>query len=179
MALFKNRKVFIFILLVIGLVGFLLAGLQSESNGNRSQTVVRTFPVVSTTLLSGQSIESVNSLLDNEYQLVNVWASWCGICKSEHSYLMTLAERGVPIIGLNYRDQQLAATGYLKDAGNPYDEIIYDPKGQLSIELGVVGTPETYLVNASGEVIYKHYGKLTEKAWQKRFARYFEQDAML
>ncbi|KOO11607.1 disulfide bond formation protein DsbE, partial [Vibrio xuii] len=69
MALFKNRKVFIFILLVIGLVGFLLAGLQSESNGNRSQTVVRTFPVVSTTLLNGQSIESVNSLLDNEYQL--------------------------------------------------------------------------------------------------------------
>ncbi len=179
MALFKNRKVFIFILLVIGLVGVLLAGLQSESNGNRSQTVVRTFPVVSTTLLSGQSIESASSLLDNEYQLVNVWASWCGICKSEHSYLMALAESGVPIIGLNYRDQQLAATGYLKDAGNPYDEIIYDPKGQLSIELGVVGTPETYLVNASGEVIYKHYGKLTEKAWQTRFARYFEQDATL
>lgn len=179
MALFKNRKVFIFILLVICLVGVLLAGLQSESNGNRSQTVVRTFPVVSTTLLNGQSIESASSLLDNEYQLVNVWASWCGICKSEHSYLMALAERGVPIIGLNYRDQQLAATDYLKDAGNPYDEIIYDSKGQLSIELGVVGTPETYLVNASGEVIYKHYGKLTEKAWQTRFARYFEQDATL
>ncbi len=179
MALFKNRKVFIFILLVVGFVGFLLAGLQSESNGNRSQTVVRTFPVVSTTLLNGQSIESANSLLDDEYQLVNVWASWCGICKSEHSYLMTLAQRGVPIIGLNYRDQQLAATGYLKDVGNPYDEIIYDPKGKLSIELGVVGTPETYLVNASGEVIYKHYGKLTEKAWQTRFARYFEQDMTL
>lgn len=179
MTLFKNRKVFIFILLVVGLVGFLLAGLQSESNGNRSQTVVRTFPMVATTLLSGQVIESASSLLEDEFQLVNVWASWCGICKSEHSYLMALAERGVPIIGLNYRDQQLAANGYINQAGNPYDNIIYDPKGQLSIELGVIGTPETYLVSRSGEVIYKHFGKLNEKAWQKNFARYFEQDGTL
>lgn len=179
MALFKNRNVFIFILLVVGFIGFLLAGLQSESNGNRSQTVVRTFPAVPTVLLNGQSIESASLLLGNDYQLVNVWASWCGICQSEHPYLMTLAQRGVPVIGLNYRDQPLAANGYLNNAGNPYDNVIYDPKGQLSIELGVIGTPETYLVSRNGEVVYKHFGRLTEKAWNKNFARYFEQDVTL
>ncbi len=79
---------------------------------------------------------------------------------------------------LNYRDTHSSAVSYLTQLGNPYSSVIYDPQGKLSIDLGVIGTPETYLVTKSGDIIYKYSGELNKPVWDKYFARYFEQERM-
>ncbi|MFL7038130.1 DsbE family thiol:disulfide interchange protein [Vibrio lentus] len=108
------------------------------------------------------------------YQLVNVWASWCGICKTEHAFLLKLHDKGIPIVGLNYRDNPGAALNVLSNDGNPYSTVISDPQGKLALELGVIGTPETYLVDDEGQIIKKLLGVINESVWQEELAMYFD-----
>ncbi|MCR9307589.1 MULTISPECIES: DsbE family thiol:disulfide interchange protein [Vibrio] len=123
-------------------------------------------------LISGNRI--TDAVLENQgYVLLNVWASWCGGCKQEHDDLLNLARQGVPIFGLNYRDKESAAKRYLSSSHNPYTEVISDPNGQLAVELGVIGTPETYLIDQNGNVLIKYRGKLTIDKWNSLFSGYF------
>ena len=69
--------------------------------------------------------------------IVNVWASWCPSCKEEHPALMKLAQQGLPIIGLNYKDLPEDAKAYLMQRGNPFQTIIADIEGDLGLDLGV------------------------------------------
>lgn len=94
--------------------------------------------------------------------VVNVWASWCGPCREEHPILMALSEQeGVTLAGLNYKDKTDAAVKFLGNLGNPYDMAGADSNGRAGIEWGVYGVPETFVVSADGEIIYKHVGPLT------------------
>ena len=105
-----------------------------------------------------------------EVTLVNVWATWCGGCRTEHAYLMELASRGeVPIFGFNWRDQRLPALEFLQQLGNPYTETAYDEDGRVGIDWGVYGAPETFLIGADGTVLYKHITPMTERVWQEKF----------
>ena len=176
MALSSKHKIGIFIVGLLGFIGFLIAGMNSQAFGPQSQPVVRQFPNMSIALLNQPDEQLSRDLLTSEYQLVNVWASWCGVCKKEHAYLNALDEQGIPIVGLNYRDQSSGAVNYLGQLGNPYSAIMFDPKGKLALDLGVVGTPETYLVTKHGEIVYKHLGVLNDRVWNKHFAAYFERN---
>lgn len=96
--------------------------------------------------------------LDNKTKLkppylVNVFASWCEACQVEHKFFVELAARGVPVIGIAYRDKKPATEKYLKKLGNPYKDVIYDPEGKIALELGLTGVPETYGVGADGRII--------------------------
>ena len=113
-------------------------------------------------------------ITQHPYQLVNVWASWCGICKTEHAFLLELQKEGIPIVGLNYRDNPGAALDVLSNDGNPYSTVISDPQGKLALELGVIGTPETYLVDAEGQIVKKLLGVINESVWRKVLAHYFK-----
>ena len=105
-----------------------------------------------------------------EIALVNVWATWCGGCRTEHGYLMELARRGeVPIFGLNWRDQRVPALGFLQQLGDPYSAVAYDEDGRVGIDWGVYGAPETFLIDADGTVLYKHISPMTEQVWQEKF----------
>ncbi len=126
----------------------------------------------SDSLISGNKVTE-RILKDEGYTLLNIWASWCGVCKREHDELLQLAELDVPIIGLNYRDQNQAARDYLNSARNPYQEVISDPNGKIAVELGVIGTPETYLIDHSGKVVIKYRGELTADKWNEIFSGYF------
>lgn len=176
MAWSSKRKIGLFSALLLLFIGFLVAGLNNESFGPGSQPVVRQFPNLEVKLLADHTETQSQQLFTQDYQLVNVWASWCGVCKKEHAYLNQLEAQGIAIIGFNYRDRYSGAVNYLAQLGNPYRNVIYDPKGLLALELGVVGTPETYLVKQSGEIVYKHLGVLNERVWQKHFARFFTQE---
>ncbi|TCD15876.1 DsbE family thiol:disulfide interchange protein [Oricola cellulosilytica] len=93
--------------------------------------------------------------------LVNIWASWCGPCREEHPLLMALAEKdGVVIAGLNYKDKAENAAGFLRELGNPYDQVGADSSGRAAIEWGVYGVPETFVVGTDGTILYKHVGPL-------------------
>ncbi|MGF1691735.1 DsbE family thiol:disulfide interchange protein [Photobacterium kagoshimensis] len=109
------------------------------------------------------------SLLKGKVQLLNVWASWCGICKEEHGFLLELQKQGVALVGLNYRDKRTSALATLAEYGNPYDTVIYDPQGKLALDLGVYGTPETMLIDSKGIVRQRYVGALDDTIWQQQF----------
>lgn len=105
--------------------------------------------------------------------LVNVWATWCIACVVEHPYLNELAQRQVPIYGLNYKDQDDQAVQWLEEKGNPYQLNFADRDGQLGLELGVTGAPETYLIDAQGRIVLRHQGVVDDRVWEEKFATYF------
>ncbi|MDR0807254.1 MAG: DsbE family thiol:disulfide interchange protein [Enterobacteriaceae bacterium] len=102
--------------------------------------------------------------------VLNVWASWCPSCKSEFPFLQQLNTRAdFKLYGLNYRDGRRAAQNVLNELGNPFFRSIYDPDGKLALELGVYGTPETYLIDAHGIIRYRYSGELNQTIWQREF----------
>lgn len=102
--------------------------------------------------------------------LLNVWGTWCVACRVEHPFLVQLAEQGVPIYGINYKDDSEAARQWLVDLGDPYVANIVDADGRFGIDLGVFGAPETYVVDAQGVIRYKHVGVVDEKVWVEHLA---------
>ncbi len=93
--------------------------------------------------------------------LVNVFASWCGPCRAEHPFVTALAKQeSIEVYGLNAKDNRQAALDWLRDLGDPYAKIGFDPQGKAVLDWGVYGYPETYLVNGRGEIVFKHVGPL-------------------
>lgn len=99
--------------------------------------------------------------------LLNVWATWCPTCRAEHHYLNTLAEKGVRVVGLNYKDDRAKAVNWLNTLGNPYALSLYDGSGMLGLDLGVYGAPETFLIDGKGIIRYRHAGDLNARVWQQ------------
>lgn len=94
--------------------------------------------------------------------LFNVWASWCVSCREEHPVLLQLARTGeVPIYGLNYKDTRQDAVRWLQQLGNPYTASAFDEAGQVGIDYGVYGVPETYVIDRDGVIRHKHIGPIT------------------
>lgn len=94
--------------------------------------------------------------------LLNVWASWCVSCREEHPVLMDFAKQDVvTIIGLNYKDKRIDATGWLRQYGNPYKLSAFDAKGNVGIDYGVYGVPETFVIDKQGVIRLKHVGPVT------------------
>ena len=108
-----------------------------------------------------------NDILNGDYVL-NVWASWCITCIIEHPYLTSLSKNGIPVIGLNYKDEQEDAIIWLKKYGNPYQTILHDYKGNLALDLGVTGAPETFLIS-DGKVIAHYQGEVNDQIWNDVF----------
>jgi cytochrome c biogenesis protein CcmG, thiol:disulfide interchange protein DsbE len=100
--------------------------------------------------------------------LMNVWASWCAACRDEHPYLPDYAKI-VPIIGLNYKDNPEDARRWLGELGDPYTLSAVDLDGRVAIDYGVYGAPETYVIDKSGVVRFKHVGPVTPDVWAEKF----------
>lgn len=125
---------------------------------------------------SAQDLLKDNTILRKKiflhhWTLLIVWSSWCITCTEEQNFLLKLREKHlISIYGLNYRDQLNQATLWLKKQGNPFQKIIFDPQGLLSIDLGVYGVPESYLIDPQGIIRYKHVGPLTASVWWHNMA---------
>tara|TARA_B100000003_G_C10759014_1_gene302209 strand:- start:155 stop:673 length:519 start_codon:yes stop_codon:yes gene_type:complete len=100
---------------------------------------------------------------DNNYYLMNIWASWCIPCKEEHKFLMKLKkDERIELIGFNYKDNFKNASSFLKDLGNPYNIIVLDKDGTASIEWGAYGVPESFLVHQN-KIIKRFIGPINNK----------------
>lgn len=100
--------------------------------------------------------------------IVNVWASWCAPCRVEHPQIEALSKiEGVTLTGINYKDKPENAARYLSELGNPYDFIGADQQGQVSIEFGVYGVPETFLIDRNGFIRAKYVGEITPELLRK------------
>lgn len=105
--------------------------------------------------------------------LLNVWGTWCAQCWQEHDYLVYLSRQGVPIVGLNWRDDAAEAQGFLQKKGNPFLMVGFDPQSDAVIDWGVYGAPETFLIDADGVVREKVTGAMHPGVWQEKLASFF------
>lgn len=113
---------------------------------------------------------------EGQVTLLNVFASWCAPCRQEHPMLMALSQDDrFAIIGINQKDQPADARRFLSTLGNPYDRIGVDPDGRASIEWGVYGVPETFIVGSDGVVLYKHIGVFDERHVREIFMPIIEE----
>ncbi len=112
-----------------------------------------------------QKINSEDIFSENGFYIINIWASWCLPCKAEHPFLIKLKnETSVKIIGINYKDKNENASKFLKDLRNPYDKILKDKDGTISINLGAYGVPETFLIK-NKKIIKKIIGPINDKKY--------------
>ncbi|HSJ49603.1 MAG TPA: DsbE family thiol:disulfide interchange protein [Gammaproteobacteria bacterium] len=150
--------------IVFGLLVLLLwAGLGMNPRELPSPLVGRPAPVFELPELMDRDSRFQHQALRGQASLFNVWASWCVSCRAEHGLLMELARAGVPIYGLNYKDTRTDAIAYLRQGGNPYRAIGFDEAGQVGIDWGVYGTPETFVIGPDGVIRYKHVGPLSRR----------------
>lgn len=157
-------------LLFVVLVGFFVAGLQKDPSLVPSPLIDRPAPALKLPEVGNPAAMVDTASLAGRPYVVNVWATWCAACRQEHDTLLAIA-RGtdVPIIGLDWKDDEQAALRWLATLGNPYDHVAYDGDGRVGIDWGVYGAPETFLVGADGRVKFKQIGPMTMDIWQQEF----------
>ncbi|WP_410685652.1 DsbE family thiol:disulfide interchange protein [Avibacterium paragallinarum] len=166
-----KRKIIVFLplMLILSICILLFIGLHNDPKKIASALVGKPIPeFYQANLLDPEQGLSPRSLPKGAY-LLNVWGSWCAYCKQEHPFLMKLHQQGVPIVGLNYRDQRQNALQMLQQMGNPFSLVLDDSKGLLAMKLGVDGAPETYFVDRQGIIRYRYSGPLNEQIWQQQF----------
>ncbi len=124
-------------------------------------------PVPDRTVLQLKTMQPFSTRqLPHQVMLLHVWASWCERCQEESVVLLSMAQQGVLIYGLNYKDTPRHARRFLARWGDPYAMILHDSHGRLAMDLGVYGTPETFLIDRHGIIRYRHVGVVTPVVWQ-------------
>ncbi len=151
----------IFLVLVI----FLGIGLTLKPREVPSPLIGKAAPAFRVPQLHEESKTFAPEEMRGKVWLFNVWASWCVSCREEHPLLVEFARQNlVPIYGLNYKDKRENALAWLADGGNPYILSAYDQVGNVGIDWGVYGVPETFLMDKQGIIRYKQIGPVTPEA---------------
>lgn len=154
------------------LLGVLIVGLvrAPEKDIIASPLIGKSAPQFSVPSLFADQKPVSSDLLKGHWSLVNVWGSWCVSCRAEHSTLLMIRQQArVPIIGIDWNDDDTDAMDWLSQLGNPYSQVGEDHDGHVAIDWGVYGAPESFLISPSGTVVYKQIGALTPQIWQREF----------
>ena len=156
----------IFVFIIIFVIFY--KGLQNTNIYTPDSKTIFEVPSISVKLFnSDEKINTLEIFNSNKFYLLNIWSSWCVPCKHEHPILMELSQNNdLEIIGINYKDTKKNANDFLKDLGNPYDNIIFDNKGTNAIEWGAYGVPESFLIN-NNKIIKKYIGPLSKGSLQE------------
>ena len=163
-----NRLLLLPLVLFIGLVAFLLVGLRRDPHEIPSPLINKPAPAFQLKQLQDPNKTFSAQQMRGKVWLLNFWGTWCIACREEHPLLIQYAKtNAVPIYGVDYKDERSTAMQMLADEGNPYTLIASDPDGRLSIDYGVYGAPETFLIDRDGVIRYKQIGPITEEAWQR------------
>lgn len=163
------RKTMIPLGIFVVLVVFLAIGLTRDPREVPSPLISKAAPVFSTPRLipTGSAFSSETML--GQVWLLNTWASWCVACRQEHPILMEFAKtKTLPIVGLDYKDQDSEGLKWLARFGNPYDVTVTDKDGRIGIDFGVYGVPESFLIDKTGIIRYKQIGPITEEALKEK-----------
>jgi cytochrome c biogenesis protein CcmG/thiol:disulfide interchange protein DsbE len=161
------------LLLFLGTAVFLYRGLYLDPSELPSAMIGKPFPEFSLPTVQANRTLNRTDLLGKP-ALVNVWGTWCVACRVEHPVLNKLAQQGVLIYGINYKDEDAAAEKWLTEFHNPYTLNIADAQGTLGLNLGVYGAPETFLIDAKGVIRYKHVGVIDDAVWREQLAHLYQ-----
>ena len=149
---------FIFVLLVF------YNSLNRETNYSTDYLVGNKLTKINLKSFDDNKIYTSEDLKNNDYTLINFWASWCAPCRVEHPYLMQLSkEKKLKILGVNFKDKRINAIKFLNNLGNPYDRLAKDTTGKQSVNFGIYGIPESILINNETIVLKKFVGPLNEQ----------------
>src|SRR6056297_4022050 len=156
-------------LVFLGLAGLLAFGLfREDPDALPSALRGKPAPAVAVTPL-GDKPELADAMLrEGGVKLVNFWASWCAPCRVEHPHLEALADEGLAIYGINYKDDPDKALAFLDELGDPYAGIGTDERGRTALDWGVYGVPETYVIDGEGRVVLRFAGPITARALEER-----------
>lgn len=156
----RGRLLTIFPVAIFALIGAgFYWGLFNGDDALPSPLIGKIAPEFDLPPIEGRSDGLATADLKGKVSIVNVWASWCVPCRVEMPLLNELAARDeIAIFGINYKDRPESALGFLAELGDPYTQIGADRDGRVSIDWGVYGVPETYVIDAEGRIAYKHIG---------------------
>jgi cytochrome c biogenesis protein CcmG/thiol:disulfide interchange protein DsbE len=147
------------------LVVFLAIGLKLDPKYIPSPLIGKPAPEFNLPDLYNPDLRIKSTDMKGQVWLLNVWASWCTACRAEHPVIKRLVEMNLaPIYGLNYKDKTEDAINWLKELGNPYKNNLVDRDGDVGIDWGVYGVPETFVIDKKGLIRYKHIGPVTDEA---------------
>ena len=151
------------LLALMALVAVFATSMNRDPGLVRSVLIDKPAPTVTLAAVDGLDVPGFATTdLKGAPTIVNVFASWCIPCRAEHPLLEALkAETGVRLFGINQADAPENARAFLAELGNPYDAVGADRNRRASIEWGVYGVPETFIVDAAGVMVFKHVGPLT------------------
>lgn len=135
---------------------------QGDGEAMRSARAGGAAPDLTLTALPPKPEFTAEMLRQDGPKLVNIWASWCAPCRAEHPHLVALSEEGIPVYGINYKDEPEKALGFLAELGDPYAAIGADQQGRTALDWGVYGVPETFVVDGDGAVVLRFAGPITE-----------------
>ena len=156
-----------FLVFVI-MLAFLWQGLYLKPRELPSSLLGKQFPNFVLPSLDNKSMLVSESIFRGQTTIVNVWASWCTACAQEHAVLNAVTKNeSFQLVGVNYKDLKYNADLWLNKFGNPYKVIIVDTDGLLGMDLGIYGTPTTYIIDRAGVIRYRHVGVLTNELWNK------------
>lgn len=159
-------------------VGFVAAGNFRENRDDLpTARAGQAAPLVTLEEIPGRALFTDGMIRAGEPTLVNFWASWCPPCRAEHPVLESLAGEGFTVLGVNYRDQPARAEDFLVELGDPFRAVGADPRARLGLDWGVVGLPETFVVDGSGRIVLRYAGPLTDEIVESRIRPALEQAA--
>jgi cytochrome c biogenesis protein CcmG/thiol:disulfide interchange protein DsbE len=178
--------------LFMSLSAFLYQGLFSDPREHQSSLLEKPMPqFVLPDLMNIEQTYTQDVFLE-EVTLLNVWGVWCITCAIELPYLKQLQDEGKHIVGLYYDQDidpdfgiktvkrvQQEVTDKLNQLGNPYAYNIFDVKRNLSLDLGVTGAPETYLIDQQGKIRLHHIGDINPRVWNNKFAPVYDKLVVL
>src|SRR5437764_11696841 len=170
-----NKYLLIPLVLFIGLVAFLLIGLHRDPHEVPSPLINKAAPSFQLPQLHDPMKTLSTQDMRGKVWLLNFWGTWCIACREEHPLLVEYAKsNAVPIYGVDYKytndnsDERAAAAQFLAEVGNPYTLTVYDADGRISIDYGVYGAPESFLIDKNGVIRFKQIGPITDDVWRDK-----------
>ena len=164
-----SKYLLIPLVLFIGLVAFLLIGLHRDPHEVPSPLINKSAPDFQLQQLNEPAKTISAKEMRGKVWLLNFWGTWCVACREEHPILVKYSKtNAVPIYGVDYKDDRAAAMQMLAEEGNPYTMTLSDPEGRTSIDYGVYGAPESYLIDKQGVIRFKQIGPITDEVWNNK-----------
>jgi cytochrome c biogenesis protein CcmG/thiol:disulfide interchange protein DsbE len=170
-------RYFVPVLVLAVLAAFFYGGLGLNPSKVTSPLIGKPAPEFSLPTVRDPAVNVGSESFKGQVALLNVWGTWCVECRHEHDFLLELERTsGIPIYGLNVKDERAKAIAWLDDLGDPYVASGFDDEGRVAIDWGVYGAPETFLIGRDGTVLHKHISPLTPAVWHRDFVPLIRQE---